>query len=148
MNKIIFEIASTIKNGKTAYVVKLQITDIISTQTPDIVRKVEYLENLYKQTIGFCLSKLGEISKIKNNNKLLLYWETANRIRQFLKLSEDKGFYLNNYYKHFCRDLKISRETLKRLMRLIKAVRNKADLDTSKSWSYYTRRYCRLKTTQ
>ncbi|OIN96508.1 hypothetical protein AUJ66_06000 [Candidatus Desantisbacteria bacterium CG1_02_38_46] len=93
----------------------------------------------------YCRKTLKRIKRTQDKERILLYWDVANKIWEYLEMSEKNGFFLNNYYKHFIRDLKISKETTKRLLRLRKTVKERTNLDVTKSWAYYTRRYYRLR---
>jgi len=147
MDKIFFEIDLKQENGKIVYMVRIQVADLLKAKESniDLAQKTEYLERLYKDTIIFCRKGLEKVKKASNKERILIYWDIANKIWEYLEISEKNGFFLNNHYKHFIRDLNVSRETVKRLLRLRKTVNEKSNLDTTKSWVYYTRRYCRLK---
>jgi len=147
MDKIYFEIDPKEENGKPIYMARFQVGDLPKAEqfNIDLAEKAGYLERLYGHTIMFCKEGLERIKKDRSQNRILLYWDVANKIWQFLKISEKKGFFLNNYYKHFIRDLHVSRTTVKRLLRLRKTVEDKSNLNITKSWVYYTRRYVRLK---
>lgn len=141
MDKIFFEIDPKYQDNKTVYVARIQVNDLlkeVKESDADLSQKVEHLERLYRNTIIFCRGGLGKIKKVSSGERILLYWDVANRIWQYLEVSESNGFFLNNYYKHFIRDLNVSRETVKRLLRLRKSVKAKSNLDTTKSWVYYT----------
>jgi len=150
MDKIYFEIDPNEENGKPVYVARFQVSDLPKAKqyNLDLVEKAGYLERLYKDTIMFCRAGLEKIKKAPSEKRILMYWDVANKIWEYLEISEKKGFFFNNYYKHFIRDLHVSRTTIKRLLRLRKTVEDKSNLDPTKSWVYYTRRYVRLKSKQ
>jgi hypothetical protein len=150
MDKIFFEIDPKEENGKNIYVARIQVSDLPKAKrfNVDLAERAEYLEILYRDTIMFCREGLEKIKKAPSEKRILIYWDVANRVWEYLEISEKNGFFLNNYYKHFIRDLNVSRETVKRLLRLRRAVKDKSNLDLTKSWVYYTRRYVRLKSKQ
>jgi len=150
MDKIFFEIDPKEENGKNIYVARIQVSDLPKAKrfNVDLAERAEYLEILYRDTIMFCREGLEKIKKAPSEKRISMYWDVANKIWEFLEISEKKGFFLNNYYKHFIRDLDVSRATIKRLLRLRKTVTDKSNLDLTKSWVYYTRRYVRLRSEQ
>ena len=150
MDKIYFEIDPKEENGKPVYMARFQVSDLPRAEqfNLDLAERAGYLERLYKDTIMFCRAGLEKIKKAPSEKRILMYWDVANKIWEYLEISEKKGFFFNNYYKHFIRDLHVSRTTIKRLLRLRKTVEDKSNLDPTKSWVYYTRRYVRLKSKQ
>jgi len=147
MDKIFFEIEPRQQNNETIYVVKIQMSDLLKDKQSDIklTRKVEHLENLYLETVKFCSQQLAEITKATNQQRLFLYWSIADKLWQYLTISDREGFFLNYANKHFARDLSISERTIRRLLMFRKNINNNSQLDPKKLWSYYTRRYYRLK---
>jgi len=148
MDKICFELTPRQQDNKTIYTAKMRINDLAKNipTDADMVKKIEHLEKFYKDTIEFCFNNLNRIKNMKNSKeRIFAYWQIANKIREYLEVTENKGFFLNDYYKHFTRDIKISEDTFRRLLFLRKSILKQTDLDITKSWTYYTRRYCRIK---
>lgn len=147
MDKIFIEIEPRQQDNNTIYVAKIQMGDLLKDKQSDVklTQKLEYLEGLYKETIEFCRQRLDGLAKAENQQRVFLYWYIADKLWQYLIISDKEGFFLNYANKHFARDLKISERTIRRLLMFRKNVRNKSQLDPKKLWSYYTRRYYRLK---
>ncbi len=147
MDKIFFEIEPRKQNNEIIYVAKIQMSELLKEKRADteLTSKVEHLENLYRETIEFCKQQLNAITNTSNQQKIFLYWDIADKLWQFLTISDKTGFFLNYANKHFARDLKVSERTIRRLLMFRKNVNNKLSLDSAKSWTYYTRRYYRLK---
>ncbi|MGB9722009.1 MAG: hypothetical protein ACPL28_11100 [bacterium] len=145
MEKIYFEIERKEINNNTKYVVKVQIGDLLKDKKiDDLPSKIEFLEKLYDKTITFCKQRFAEIKNANSKSRVFMYWEIANKLYNFLYTTEQSGFIFNYPNRHFSRDLNISERTIRRLLMFRKIISKKTALDSTKPWTYYTRRYYRL----
>ncbi len=147
MDKIYFQIEPRKKEGKTNYIARIQISDLLkkrSLSRENISGDVRKIENFYQRTVSFCRQKIARLEKETGIKKVSLYWEIADKLFQYLNVTEKMGYFLNDFYKHFMRDLRISETTVKRLLYLRKNIDSKDKLDPKLPWTFYTRRYYRL----
>lgn len=147
MDKIVFEIEPRTQNNETIYVANIQMSDLLENKQSDskLMPIIEQLENLYQKTIKFCQQQYQKIARTPPQQRIYLYWNIADNLSRYLTMSDKKGFFLNYATKHFARDLNTSERTIGYLLLFRKKISKKSQLDPSKSWTYYTRRYYRLK---
>lgn len=147
MDKIFFEIEPRQQNNEITYIAKIQMSDLLKNKQMEenFSQKIEFIENLYKETIMFCKQKFAEIKKSWKQDRIFLYWNIGNKLQNFLNNTARKGFFFNYANKHFARDLNLTERTIGRLLYFRKKVASTTTLDPTKPWTYYVRRYYRLK---
>ncbi|MEM3488805.1 MAG: hypothetical protein QXO75_03995 [Nitrososphaerota archaeon] len=116
----------------------------IASSFEDIMRKpssgkdMMEIQEAYAKLIENCKAKLKTIEK---NRKMrgdpMLKWDMAKAIDDFIKLVEEKGYYLTNCSKALSRDLNISLRQINYLIEFVNTFPQKELLYRQISWDKY-----------
>jgi len=144
MDKIYFELEPVQYGTQNYFRARLQISDALRVipNNENLTEKVAMIEDLYEKTIRECREIYRQIRTYKRGERLYRYWDIADKIMNFLRQTDQEGFFLNYPASHFARDLEVTSRTIDYLLAFRKQIADKNQLDPTKSLNYYTRRYC------
>jgi len=128
-------------DGQPQRMPTIPLGEILGQETDNAVREeLNAFSSKYNKLIEDCQEVLSAISlekKIIGKVNPLLYWKLGDYLDSFVQYEENNLFFINTFYQQLSRDLKLSESSLRKMLNFRRSL-PKREIDTNKSWGFYS----------
>ena len=129
------------QDGQPQRVPTIPLGEILGREKDNTIQEeLNTFSAKYDKLIENCREALLAISlekKIIGKANPLLYWTLGDYIYSFVQYEENNRFFINAFYQQLSRDLKLSESSLRKMLNFRRCL-PKREVDTNKSWGFYS----------